>query len=103
MLDHSERTDEAAVSRCFNVSATVLLQCRHKGAIEAAGLAMGRLVRCITGRYKADTKMYNILVDSVQQIFDIINKTDTTRRGAGFSIMVHNLVKSDRHRDRVSL
>lgn len=101
MLDR--RTDEVAVSRCFNVSATVLLQCRHKGAIEAAGLAMGRLVRCITARYKADTKMYQILVESVQQIFSIINKTDTTRRGAGFSIMVHNLVKCDRHRDRVSL
>lgn len=104
MLDRPERTtDEVAVTRCFNVSATVLLQCRHKGAIEAAGLAMGRLVRCITARYKADTKMYKILVDSVQQIFGIINKTDTTRRGAGFSIMVHNLVKSDRHRDRVGL
>lgn len=94
---------EKAIQRCFDVSVTVLLQCRHKGAIESAGLSMGRLVKAITEHWTDDTRMYKILIDSVGQIFAIIDRTDTTRRGAGFSIMVHNLVKSDRHRKRVSV
>lgn len=90
------------IQKCLNISIAVLLQCRHKGAIEAAGLSFGKLVTCITGTYTADSAMYQMVLNSIKTIFKGINKTDTTRRGAGFSIMIHHLVKNDRNKDKVN-
>lgn len=85
------------LTNCLNVSIRVLLQCRHKGAIEAAGLSLGRLVNAIT----QNCDLSGILLESVEHLFEIIKRTDTTRRGAGFSILVHHLVKNDRGKDQV--
>lgn len=90
-----------AIQNCMEISIAVLLQCRHKGAIEGAGFSFGKLVKCITTRYSADSDMYKLALDSVNTIFKGIAKTDTTRRGAGFSIMIHHLVKNDRNKDKV--
>lgn len=103
MITQSDSIDESAIKDCFNVISTVLMQCRHKGAIEAAGFSMSKLIRCITSKYSGTTEMYKILMDSVNSIFDMIKKTNTTRRGAGFSIMIHSLVKSERNKERVRL
>lgn len=89
--------DAAIVQRCYSICTSILLQCRHKGAIEAAGLALGRLVRAITTTATPDAPAYRMLLDSVHSVMAIVDKTDTTRRGAGLSIMVHHLVRSERH------
>lgn len=88
--------DVALVERCYAVCVSVLLHCRHKGAIEAAGLSLARLVRAITARYTGDSPAYGILLHSIERVFAIVDKTNTTRRGAGLSIMVHQLVRSER-------
>lgn len=41
MLTHSQKT----VERSSSIIISVLTKCRHKGAIEAAGLAIGHLTR----------------------------------------------------------
>lgn len=93
---YDEDSATTTVSRCYETCASVLLQCRHKGAIEAAGLALGRLVRAISTKYTPESTAYGILLASVQRIFAIVDKTDTTRRGAGLSIFVHHLVRNER-------
>lgn len=90
------------VTKCVNITSNVLLHCRHKGAIEASGLSLGKIVKSITLNSGADSKMFEIITSCVDKIFDVIDKTDTTRRGAGFSIMVLHLVKNDSNKDKVN-
>lgn len=85
----------------MNITSNVLLHCRHKGAIESSGPALGKIVKSITQNSGADSKMFEIVTSCVEKIFDVIDKTDTTRRGAGFSIMVLHLVKNDCSKDKV--
>lgn len=100
--DHLLSTaDERSIELCYQLSVRVLLQCRHKGAIEAAGLSLGRLVAAITKRVPVASPLFAHLLDSVATMFGIVGQTDTTRRGAGFSIMVLHLVKSDRNKEQV--
>ncbi|KAJ6640334.1 Thyroid adenoma-associated protein like, partial [Pseudolycoriella hygida] len=108
ILDNCRRLSESdhpslmdIVTKSVNITSNVLLRCRHKGAIEAAGLSLGKIVRSITRNCNADSKMFEIVTSSVDKIFDVIGKTDTTRRGAGFSIMVLHLVKNDISKDKM--
>lgn len=89
------------VTKCLNITSNVLLHCRHKGAIEASGLSLGKIVKSITLNSVVDSKMFEIVTSCVERIFDVIGKTDTTRRAAGFSIMVLHLVKNDSSKDKV--
>lgn len=50
-----------------------------------------------------DTQMFDIVTSCVEKIFNVIDKTDTTRRGAGLSIMVLHLVKNDYSKDKVNV
>lgn len=90
------------VTKCINITSNVLLHCRHKGAIESSGLSLGKIVKSITLNSGADSKMFEIVTSCVEKIFEVIDKTDTTRRGAGFSIMVLHLVKNDSSKDKVN-
>ncbi|KAI4477006.1 hypothetical protein M0804_013186 [Polistes exclamans] len=76
----------------------VLMKCRHRGAIETAGVAIGNLVRCISKQdsYAETLKMYvkNLLEDKT------MNTLNITRRGAGFSLMFHKIVSSDARKER---
>ncbi|KAK2578215.1 hypothetical protein KPH14_009760 [Odynerus spinipes] len=76
----------------------VLTKCRHKGAIESAGVAIGNLARCICKEDNNDTvlKMHinNLLQDNT------MNGLNMTRRGAGFSLMFHKIVANDNRKAR---
>lgn len=99
--DNDYSTQVEIVRKCVNITSNVLLHCRHKGAIEASGLSLGKIVKSITLNCGADSKMFEIVTSCVDKIFDVIDKTDTTRRGAGFSIMVLHLVKNDSNKNKV--
>ncbi|XP_024937005.1 uncharacterized protein LOC107263882 [Cephus cinctus] len=89
---------EDIVQRSVNVVASVLMRCRHKGAIEGAGLAIAQLTRilCKEDKYNKipETYLRNLIKNG--------NKTNPnlTRRGAGLSIMFHKIVASDNRKDR---
>lgn len=110
ILDNFRQTNESdylfqveIVTKCVNITSNVLLHCRHKGAIESSGLSLGKIVKSITQHCGADSKMFEIVTSCVEKIFEVIDKTDTTRRGAGFSIMVLHLVKNDCSKDKVGI
>ncbi|XP_037028211.1 uncharacterized protein LOC119068643 [Bradysia coprophila] len=96
--DYSSKVE--ILTKCLNIASNVLLHTRHKGAIEASGLSLGKIVRSITINCGADTQMFDIVTSCVEKIFNVIDKTDTTRRGAGLSIMVLHLVKNDCSKDK---
>ncbi|XP_035717597.1 uncharacterized protein LOC118439722 [Vespa mandarinia] len=85
-------------SHAIKLIAMVLTKCRHKGAIEAAGIAIGNLVRCICKKdsYAEILKMYvkDLLEDKTTNTLNI------TRRGAGFSLMFHKIVSNDNRKGR---
>ncbi|XP_012266082.2 uncharacterized protein LOC105691871 [Athalia rosae] len=80
------------VERSANLITSVLMKCRHKGAIEAAGVAIGLLTRKLVNvmEYKnLPEEWLNNLISS--------NKItpNLTRRSAGLSIMFHRIVAND--------
>lgn len=104
ILNNSRRSSESQIEiliKCMSITSNVSIQCRHKGAIEASGLSLGKIVRSITQNRGADSKMLEIVTNCVGRVFDVVDRTDTTRRGAGFSIMILHLVKNDSSKDKV--
>ncbi|XP_065372505.1 uncharacterized protein LOC135964249 [Calliphora vicina] len=89
------------IQRCLQVIVTVLTKCRHKGAIEAAGISLGKLTKAITMHLGEDTAEFNLLHLCLQQLYEVKeSNVSTTRRGAGFSIMFLHIVKNEDHRGR---
>ncbi|XP_013117538.2 uncharacterized protein LOC106094847 [Stomoxys calcitrans] len=90
------------LQRCIQVSENVLTKCRHKGAIEAAGVTIGQLTKCITTHVSQRNEEYELLHKCLQSLYDDSGKKDvsTTRRGAGFSIMFLHIVKNEANRSR---
>nr|XP_033188778.1 uncharacterized protein LOC117156129 isoform X2 [Bombus vancouverensis nearcticus] len=86
------------VKRSANVIITVLLRCRHKGVVEAAGTAIGQLTRCLC----KEAKYSNLPKTHILRILEnnFMDSLNITRRGAGLSIMFHRIVVSDNRRDR---
>ena len=111
--EFSERDTIDLVKACCQVAVNTLTKCRHKGAIEGAGIALGKIVKCITTYYTTTKnsddsinflelpKLLQHLLDCIDFLFDIIG-ANTTRRGAGLSIMIHHIVKNDQNKHRVS-
>ncbi|XP_061396684.1 uncharacterized protein LOC133332297 [Musca vetustissima] len=90
------------LERCINISVIVLTKCRHKGAIEAAGVTIGKITKSITSQLPPHTPEYQLFHTYLQQLYDCGGKREvsTTRRGAGFSIMFLHIVKNEDNRGR---
>ena len=89
------------LQRCLQVNATVLTKCRHKGAIESAGIAIGKLTKCITTHSSPDSEEFNLLHLCLEQLYkENESSVSNTRRGAGFSIMFLHIVKNEEQRSR---
>ncbi|XP_046749055.1 uncharacterized protein LOC124412899 [Diprion similis] len=88
MLTYSYKT----VERSANVITLVLTKCRHKGAIEAAGIAIGHLTRKLVNVIE-----YSILPEEwlTNLIYGHKNNPNLTRRSAGLAIMFHRIVAND--------
>lgn len=82
----------------------VLTRCRHKGAIEAAGLSIGKLTRAITSTLAGEDQGFQLLHDCLErQLLSECRQVSTTRRGAGFAIMFLHVLKNDDPRQRLLL
>ncbi|EDW14993.1 uncharacterized protein LOC6573451 [Drosophila mojavensis] len=93
--------DCEALQRCLDINVAVLTRCRHKGAIEAAGLSIGRLTRAITSTVASGDRAFELLHDCLErELLSECRQVSTTRRGAGFSIMFLHVVKNDDPRQR---
>ncbi|XP_030563917.1 uncharacterized protein LOC115764811 [Drosophila novamexicana] len=96
--------DYAALQRCLDINMAVLTRCRHKGAIEAAGLSIGKLTRAITSTLAGEDQGFQLLHDCLErQLLSECRQVSTTRRGAGFAIMFLHVLKNDDPRQRLLL
>ncbi|XP_054260908.1 thyroid adenoma-associated protein homolog isoform X2 [Macrosteles quadrilineatus] len=82
--------------RCVSVVVSVLKKCRHKGAIESAGLALYNICSHLT---KSDEPELVNLPEELLKDFlqNLIGTTAATvsRRSAGLAILVHRLITGD--------
>ncbi|XP_017082979.2 uncharacterized protein LOC108115864 [Drosophila eugracilis] len=98
------RVDSKALRRCLDINVFVLTLCRHKGAIEAAGLSIGRLTRAITSSLESGDECFQMLHDCLdRELLTESRQVSTTRRGAGFAIMFLHVLKNDNPRQRLLL
>ncbi|CAB3247375.1 unnamed protein product [Arctia plantaginis] len=100
--------DAIMCQRCLNIITRVLETSRHKGAIEAAGTALGKGMNYLTSLPEKKigdsnpssgdvTKLpYTLLTCKLNDLISETSKmSSVTRRGAGLSIMLHRIVSND--------
>ncbi|XP_030370659.1 uncharacterized protein LOC115621216 [Scaptodrosophila lebanonensis] len=101
LLWQAGASNAVPLQRCLQINVAVLTRCRHKGAIEAAGLSIGKLTRAITNGVSSDASAIQMLHDCLEsELLSGRRQVSTTRRGAGFSIMFLHVVKNENPHDR---
>ncbi|XP_066584522.1 tRNA (32-2'-O)-methyltransferase regulator THADA [Prorops nasuta] len=89
---------DSTVTRSINLISSVLLRCRHKGAVEAAGVSIYNLCRHLHYNESYSDLPGKYIVKLLEN--ETIINLNVTRRGAGLTIMFHKIIISDNRRDR---
>ncbi|XP_034947305.1 uncharacterized protein [Chelonus insularis] len=84
------------LKRSVDLITSILMKCRHKGAIEAAGSALAESMRHLTKTNKFD-HVFDTYLDKLLNL-NSNDQINLTRRGAGFSIMFLNIISNDKKR-----
>jgi len=92
------------VKRCGGLITQVLTRCRHKGAIEAAGVALSVFVKSVTSQ--TDEDIHSMLEQLLTEFLDSLvyegKEVSVTRRSAGLSILIHKILANDMQPGKVS-
>lgn len=90
--------------RCARLPVSVLLRCRHKGAIEAAGAALQQVVRTLTDQSDVELRQlpHRLLTEFLHLLLEgsTAKGTSVSRRSAGMAILVHRIVLGDQQPDK---
>jgi hypothetical protein len=87
------------------------MPCRHKGAIESAGVALSAFVKTIASQIKqcnctSDNDLHLMLDQLLTKFLHSVvhggSKASVTRRSAGLSILTHRIVASDMQTGKAS-
>lgn len=98
------------VKRCGILITQVLTRCRHKGAIEAAGVALSTFVKSVTSQTAecnllSDEDIQLTLGNFLTEFLDSLvcggKAVSVTRRSAGLSILIHKMLASDMRTGKV--
>ncbi|KAJ2951834.1 hypothetical protein O0L34_g13997 [Tuta absoluta] len=94
-----------ACEKALDIICNVLETCRHKGAIESAGAALGQSIQHLTSlpeKTELSKLPLTFLKRKLNEFLSAATQmASVTRRGAGLSIMVHRIVSSDAKRGKV--
>lgn len=92
------------VKRCSHLITQVLTRCRHKGAIEAAGVALSVFVKSVTSQTDEDTHLMleQLLTEFLDSLVYEGKEVSVTRRSAGLSILIHKILANDMQPGKVS-
>ncbi|KAK3907989.1 hypothetical protein KUF71_003121 [Frankliniella fusca] len=90
--------------RCARLPVSVLLRCRHKGAIEAAGAALQQVVKTLTDQSDMELRElpHRLLMEFLHLLLEgsTAKGTSVSRRSAGMAILVHRIVLGDQQPDK---
>ncbi|XP_047998024.1 uncharacterized protein LOC125235495 isoform X1 [Leguminivora glycinivorella] len=97
MIRHCDQVHH--IEKFLLIITRVLESSRHKGAIEAAGAALGQAIQYLTSlpdEVDISRIPHVLLKNKLKELITEASKmASITRRGAGLSIMVHRIVSSD--------
>ncbi|XP_063538633.1 uncharacterized protein LOC134747888 isoform X2 [Cydia strobilella] len=97
MIRHCDQVQY--IEKFLTIITRVLESSRHKGAIEAAGAALGQAMQYLTSlpdEVDISCIPHVLLKNKLKELITEASKmASITRRGAGLSIMVHRIVSSD--------
>ncbi|XP_063364912.1 uncharacterized protein LOC134653475 [Cydia amplana] len=97
MIRHCDQVQY--IEKFLIIITRVLESSRHKGAIEAAGAALGQAIQYLTSlpdEVDISSIPHVLLKNKLKELITEASKmASITRRGAGLSIMVHRIVSSD--------
>ncbi|CAG4945445.1 unnamed protein product [Parnassius apollo] len=101
---HNSDKHLAICEKSLYVITKVLETSRHKGAIEAAGVALGEAIQNLTS-LPAECQLSKLPLSLLKQklnelLMEANNMASVTRRGAGLSIMVHSIVSNDKKKNK---
>lgn len=84
------------IEQCTQIVYQILLRCRHKGAIEAAGDSMGILCRRLFASRDEEMRAIpgNVLMNFLQRLENLKLGASITRRSAGLAFLVGKIVSS---------
>ncbi|KAK7862447.1 hypothetical protein R5R35_001351 [Gryllus longicercus] len=103
------------VVRCLMIVEKVLLRCRHKGTIEAAGASFAVMVRHVTRKEETRKCLSSFLPECGEKLVDFLqdmlervlvgiatysNQTSITRQSAGIAILVQKIIAADARPDK---
>ncbi|CAK1582803.1 unnamed protein product [Parnassius mnemosyne] len=101
---HNSDMHLAICEKSLHVITKVLETSRHKGAIEAAGVALGEAIQNLTSlpsEYQLSELPLSLLKQKLNELLlEANNMASVTRRGAGLSIMVHSIVSNDKKKNK---
>jgi hypothetical protein len=98
------------VKRCGRLITQVLTRCRHKGAIESAGVALSMFVKSVTSQtaecnLSSDEDIQLMLEQLLTEFLDSLvcegKEVSVTRRSAGLSILIHKILANDMQTGKV--
>ncbi|XP_052742126.1 uncharacterized protein LOC112044026 isoform X1 [Bicyclus anynana] len=99
ILIQYNKDDAQLCEESLNIIAHVLETSRHKGAIEAAGTALGQGIRYLTAsevEFNVSELPLSLLKRKLDELLlETTKMSSVTRRGAGLSIMIHRIVSND--------
>jgi hypothetical protein len=92
------------VKRCGGLIVQVLTRCRHKGAIEAAGVALSLFVKSVTSQTDEDIHLMleQLLTEFLNSLICEGKEVSVTRHSAGLSILIHKILANDMQPGKVS-
>ena len=93
--------DKALVIKCCDLIVKKLKLCRHKGVIEAAGIALSDVVQVLTVRNICD-QWLDITLMNVINLIETKSSASISRKSAGLSLLIQNIVGNDKRKNKVS-
>ena len=93
------------IEQCANMVGRVLLSCRHKGAIEAAGDAMSSLCRRLLSHPEEAFRSIpgKILCSFLTRLEQQFVGSSITRKSAGIALFVGKIVSSEPPKSEVGI
>lgn len=101
-MNQTNQLNETTLIRCCNLIVKKLKLCRHKGVIEAAGIAMSNIVQTLTNNNLCEQWLDSVLSDIIYLI-EHKRASTVSRKSAGLSLLIQNIIGNDKRPKKVNI
>lgn len=99
-MNRTSLLNEKQIIRCCDLIVNKLKFCRHKGVIDAAGIALSNVVKTLTTQSLCKGWLESVVVE-ILQLIEFKSGATISRKSAGLSLLIQNVVASDKRPNKV--